>query len=87
MLDWRSIILAMLGILFPILYNLLLDWDPNFPLSELDWGSLLQWGFGWLLHLAGLPAAGVFGYKARILYKLKSEQGYWLTKKTYIGEK
>jgi hypothetical protein len=74
-MDWRAIILAIVGIIALPLYSELIGWSPDFPIMEGTFVQLLQWAFGWILALLGLPAAGVAVDRLFLNLKIKNLKG------------
>lgn len=75
-MDWRAIILAMISIIVPYLYNAIIGWNAGFPLDQANFNELVQWVFGLLLNGIGLGVAGWFVKDAVISYKLKKSNGH-----------
>ena len=49
--DWKPIVKALLLVLLPIVYNLLVGWDASFPLPKEDFVAII-------LFLFGIPIGG-----------------------------
>jgi cellobiose-specific phosphotransferase system component IIC len=74
-MDWRAILLAVVGLIAPFLYVEITGWDAGFPITEGNFTQLLQWVFGWIFTLLGLGAAGGAGYRLWLQRKIKKASG------------
>jgi hypothetical protein len=74
-MDWRAILLAVVGLIAPFLYKEIFDWDPGFPVTEGNFTQILQWLFGWILTALGLVGTGGAGYRLWLQRKIKKASG------------
>jgi hypothetical protein len=75
-MDWRAILLAVVGLIAPFIYAEIFQWDAGFPITEGTFTDLLVWAFGWIFNLLGLTATGAGGYRLLLQRKLNKSGGH-----------
>jgi hypothetical protein len=83
MMDWRAILLAIVGLIAPFIYAEIFKWDAGFPITEGNFTQLLTWAFGWILSLLGLGAVGGAGYRLWLQREIEKASGKFIS----IGKK
>lgn len=62
---WRPLIIALLNVLVPILYGVIMGWNESFPLAQEDLLALILWPIGLLLG-GGAVSAAVYRAQDRL---------------------
>lgn len=48
-MEWKSFLKALLAVVLPLLYSLLLKWAPDLPIPEAQFIELIIWAVGLLI--------------------------------------